>query len=233
VGVKSFDDIMNYLLPDIIQSGCPDPAVCAEVCPPDADLLAGIIESASPAGTIESQVLGHVMGVAAGLMAERGEALVVRQAQDYVGYQMSTEGAMICIEGDAGDFLGAFMSAGTILCQGSCRDFAFRGACGGTGLVVGDAGDCCAEELSGEAMARIMGSVGRSAGRRMHGGHLRIEGDAGEFFCRYMEGGTARVRDVELMGETYGGTITARRILQFEKGPGGTHLAKILIQERA
>ena len=78
-----------------------------------------------------------------------------------------------------------------------------------------------------------MGSVGRSAGRRMRGGELRVEGDAAEFFCRYMEGGRARARHVKLLGETYGGTITAREVRALEKGKAGMHRAVLVFESEA
>jgi hypothetical protein len=57
-----------------------------------------------------------------------------------------------------------------------------------------------------------------------------VEGDAGEFFCRYMEAGRASARDVALLGETYGGRIRARRIIAFEKGDEGTHRAELVVE---
>lgn len=230
--VKSFDDIMNCLLPDVIETGYLDPDACRRACPPDIDLLCAVIESADPVYDVEERALGCIAGIAAGLMGERGEALVLRRELNYVGCQMNAPKGMINVSCDAGDSLGAYMSAGTILCQQSCGQFAFRGAAGGTGLVVGNAGDFCAEDLCGDMFVRVMGSVGRSAGRGMCGGKLRVEGDAGEFFCRYMEGGAAHACNIALLGETYGGAITARRVRALEKGEGGTHMASLVLETR-
>ena len=230
MALKSFESIINHLLPGIIESGWPDPELCRQACPQDAGLLSAIVDSAEPKGDVEERALGHITGIAADLMGARSEALVVRRPLNYVGYQMNAPRGMICVQGEAGNFLGAFMTAGTVLCQGSCGDFAFRGAQGGTGLVMGEAGDYCAEEIGAKALVRVMGSVGCSAGRRMSGGELRVEGDAGEFFCRYMEGGRARARRVELLGETYGGTVMAEEVCALEKGQAGCHRASLVLE---
>jgi len=227
--VRTFDDVMNHLLPGIIESGHVERAACRAACPRDAELLQAIVLSAEPEDRLEQQVLGHLTALAAELLAETGQPLVMRRAPDYVGYQLDAPRALIRMACRAGAFVGAFMSAGTIVCEGSCGDFAFQGASGGLGIVKGNAGEFCAEEIHGTASVRVLGSVGNSAGRCMRGGELVVCGDAGRFFCRYMRGGLARVRDVELLGETYGGTIRARRILALEKGRRGTHRARLIL----
>jgi hypothetical protein len=232
MGAPDFDDIMNRLLPDIIVTGRVDRAECRRSFPCNMRILTAILRSAQPRSDIEEQVLGHMTTFMAERLARRGSFLLLDRPLNYVGWQMEVPQASICIVGGAGSFLGAYMKAGSILCTGDCGHFAFKGASGGRALVIGRAGDYCAEEMEGRADVRIVGSVGRSAARRMRGGQLTIRGDAGPFFCRYMEGGTVRVRDVEMMGETFGGTVYARAVKAFEKGNAGRHEAELIIERR-
>ena len=229
--MQEFDDILERLLPGISASGYVDPAACRAACPRDPQLLLSILRAAEPQDLHQQQVLGHLSSIAAELLAQHREALVLDRALSYIGYQMDAAGATIRTAADAGDFLGAFLKAGTIICEGSCGDFAFQGASGGLGLIRGNAGQFCAEEIYGTARVRVLGNVGNSAGRCMRGGRLIVRGDAGAFFCRYMEGGLACARDVELLGETYGGTVQARSVRALEKGRGGIHRARLIIRE--
>jgi len=224
---------MNRLLPDIIVSGFVDPETCYAALPEDADSLCDVLRRAEPKHRVEEQVLGCISVRAAVLLARSGKVLVIERPIGYVGYQMNAHKAVICVLGEAGHFLGAFMQAGSIICEKGCGDFAFRGAGGGHGLVMGDAGDYCAEELTGHATVRVMGSVRRSAGRRMTDGELIVEGNAGPFFCRYMEGGIAHAQEVEMLGETYGGTVHVRDLKAFEKGKAGRHEANLIVETQS
>ncbi len=229
--MTAFDDIVERLLPGYIARGYVERAACRAACPHEPQLIVSLLREAEPRGLFQQQVLGHLTALAAELLAERGEPLVVGRALNYIAYQMDSSDAVIRVAGDAGDFLGAFMKAGTVVCEGSCGDFAFQGASGGIGLVGGNAGQFCGEEIYGTARVRVLGSVGNSAGRCMRGGRLVVRGDAGAFFCRYMEGGFAVARDVELLGETYGGTVQARSVRALEKGAGGTHRACLILRK--
>ena len=229
VNAADFNDIINHLLPDIIVSGHVDPEACRAAMPEDIEELRAILRNAVPRVEVEEEVLGCLTSVAAERLAAKGEALVLGRPLNYIGYRMNARKATICVGGGAGQFLGAFMEAGAIVCEGDCGHFAFRGASGGRALIMGSAGDYCSEELHGSVRVRVMGNVGRSAARRMMGGELRVEGDAGPFFCRYMEAGTAHAREVELLGETFGGIIHVRKVKAREKENDGRHDATLIV----
>ena len=228
--MTTFDDVLRHARSSIIEQGYVDKRVCEAAAPADSGLLASIILHARPKTRIESEALGYLTSVCAEMLPKSGPPLRLTQTIHYVGYALAKPDSKIMVTVDAGDFVGAFMTAGTIVCEQSCGDFAFRGARGGRGVVRLSAGEFCGEDLSESACVHVHGDVGNSAGRSMTDGELTVERNAGEFFCRYVRGGVAVAGSVALLGETYGDNIRARQVQAFEKGAHGIHKAKLSLR---
>lgn len=91
---------------------------------------------------------------------------------DYIGHKMTR--GQVTIEGNCGDFLGANMQGGTIICHGNAHDrvgdFMRRGLI----LVEGNSGDYCGSRMIAGTIG-IYGKVGKYVGFSMKRGSILLK----------------------------------------------------------
>ena len=110
-----------------------------------------------------------------------------------IGWGM--DGGEIIVEGDAGMYLGAFMSDGKIIVKGSVGHFSALNMKGGEIVVEGNAGDYLCASYRGEwrgtsgGIVIVKGNVGKELGSYMRGGKIVVEGIADDFAGVNMRGG--------------------------------------------
>lgn len=81
----------------------------------------------------------------------------------YIGYQMKT--GRITINGDAGDFIGAEMQGGVLICKGNTGARTGDAMRRGLLLIEGDVGEYCASNMR----AGTLGILGKTGGRLGYG----------------------------------------------------------------
>lgn len=90
---------------------------------------------------------------------------------DYIGHKMSR--GCITIEADCGDFLGANMQGGTIICHGNAQDRVADQIRRGLVLIDGNVGDyCCSRMVAGTV--GVFGNAGKYVGFGMKRGTLLL-----------------------------------------------------------
>ena len=116
---------------------------------------------------------------------------------DRIGAGMT--GGEIVIDGSAGDYLGLNMSGGTLRVAGDVGIFAACAMRGGIMHIEGNAGDFLGGGLPGERRGLfggtviVNGNVGARAGDQMRRGMILVAGDTGEYLGSRMWGGTIAV----------------------------------------
>ncbi|MDD2832957.1 MAG: formylmethanofuran dehydrogenase subunit C [Methylotenera sp.] len=113
---------------------------------------------------------------------------------DYIGAYMST--GTITVEGDAGAYLGFNLKSGKILCHGNTEAFAacnmtngFLHISGNTGDFLGAGSDGLRKGMRGGTVI-VKGNAGDRAGDQMRRGLIMIEGNAGDYCASRMIAGT-------------------------------------------
>ena len=105
------------------------------------------------------------------------------------------DGGEIIVEGNAGMYVGAFMSDGRIVVKGNVGHFSALNMKGGEMIVEGDAGDYLCASYRGEwrgmsgGTVVVKGNVGKELGSYMRGGKVVVEGFADDFAGVNMRGG--------------------------------------------
>ena len=89
----------------------------------------------------------------------------------YMGFGMTT--GQVLVEGDAGDFLGAQMQQGTLICKGNAGARAGDRMRRGMLLIEGNAGDYCASDMMAGTLG-VLGSTGAQLGYGMKRGTLLL-----------------------------------------------------------
>ncbi|HSN32413.1 MAG TPA: formylmethanofuran dehydrogenase subunit C [Ideonella sp.] len=160
--------------------------------------------AALPALEIERLPIGHGAGqVALGelfrVAPHAGDDLLVFSGAglercDRIGWKH--DGGRTEVEGDAGDYAGALMTAGAVHVHGSARLHAACEMAGGTLEIAGDVGDHAGGVLPGSIDGMrggrlvVRGNAGRRFGDRMRRGTALVFGDAGDFLASRMVAGT-------------------------------------------
>lgn len=116
------------------------------------------------------------------------------QKFDYLGAQMS-EGHII-VDGSAGDYSGALMTGGQLDINGNVGSYAACAMSNGTIIVTGDAGDRTGGASSGAVCGMaggniiILGNAGNRTGDLMRRGLIVVRGNNGEYCASKMRAGT-------------------------------------------
>lgn len=116
----------------------------------------------------------HLVGDVFDVTGEVSEHLLFKQAQPrlhHVGYQMKS--GQITIEGDAGDFIGAAMQGGVLICKGNVGERAGDVMRRGMLLIEGDAGEYCASSMKAGTLG-VLGKTGARLGYGMKRGTLLL-----------------------------------------------------------
>lgn len=128
----------------------------------------------------------------------------------------------IVVDGSAGDYLGLGMKGGTLRIAGNAGIFAACAMRGGTLQIDGNASDFLGGGLPGErrgifgGTVIVKGSVGARAGDQMRRGMILVAGEAGEYLGARMSGGT-----IVVIGEigALGGYAMKRGTLLLKHSP--------------
>lgn len=105
---------------------------------------------------------------------ETASHIVFKQARavlHHIGYQMKI--GQIIIEGDAGDFIGAAMQGGVLICKGNVGERAGDVMRRGMLLIEGNAGDYCASSMKAGTLG-VLGKTGARLGYGMKRGTLLL-----------------------------------------------------------
>jgi formylmethanofuran dehydrogenase subunit C len=117
---------------------------------------------------------------------------------DLVGANMSA--GEIVVNGSVGNQAGRLMSGGRLIIKGNVGPWAASGMVGGHIEILGSTGDRLGGPLAGEmagmrgGIVIVRGNVGERAGDRMRRGTILVEGDAGRAAGARMIAGTLMVR---------------------------------------
>lgn len=140
-------------------------------------------------GPVTINRAGHLHGLIAGLSS--GEVTVKGDGGDYLG--ALNQGAVIRVEGNAGQYLADNMTAGEVIVDGSGGYGVGQYCYGGTIVVRGDAGDFTAVMNKG-AVIIIERNVGAEVATYMLAGNVIILGDAGHNLGNYLIRGNIYIR---------------------------------------
>jgi formylmethanofuran dehydrogenase subunit C len=116
---------------------------------------------------------------------------------DRVGWEM--DGGRLVVDGAAGDYTGACMTAGEITVWGNSGALAACEMAGGTLTIEGSAGDFAASILPGSldgmrgGLLVVRGSAGARLGDRMRRGTVVVFGDVGDFVASRLVAGTIAI----------------------------------------
>lgn len=146
----------------------------------------------------------------------------------------SIEDQGIIVAGDVPrvKYIGAFMTAGAVLCKGDVDMYCGAWMKGGRIRVKGDADAFCAIQMEGGDILfegnvfDYLGASYRGDWRGMKGGNIVVNGNAGQSVGEYMMGGTITVKgDVGInagihMGKGIGRKDTPPRIIIHGNSPG-------------
>jgi formylmethanofuran dehydrogenase subunit C len=116
---------------------------------------------------------------------------------DRIGWQLG--GGRIVVDGPAGDYAGAAMTAGELQVNGDAGLLAGCEMAGGTLTIRGDAGDYAASPLPGSMDGMrggtliVHGNAGERFGDRMRRGAALVCGDVGDFLASRMVAGTIAI----------------------------------------
>jgi len=141
---------------------------------------------------------------------------------DAIGTNMRN--GSICIEGDAGNYLGHAMQGGAIQVQGNAGHWAASGLAGGTLTIDGHCGDFAGAAQPGDRHGMrggcllVHGNAGDRVGDHMRRGQILIRGNAGSYCGSRMTAGT-----IAVLGTSGGsaGYAMKRGTLLFSQLPDG------------
>jgi glutamate synthase domain-containing protein 3 len=133
---------------------------------------------------INRLLLGHAKpGAKIEIEDVRGHAAVA------AGIQVRAE---LSIDGEAGDFLGAFNAGAVLRTRGDVANYAGYGMLAGAIVVLGSAGEAVGAHLRGGELL-VFGDAQGAAGWRQAGGLVAVKGDAGARIGAGMSGGELAV----------------------------------------
>jgi formylmethanofuran dehydrogenase subunit C len=118
---------------------------------------------------------------------------------DYIGHKMTR--GVITIEGDCGDFLGANMQGGSIVCTGNAGDRVGDQMRRGLILIDGNAGDYLASRMIAGTIG-VYGSVGKYAGFGMKRGTILLKSQA-NFHATIQDCGTHNLPFLALLFQSF------------------------------
>lgn len=110
-----------------------------------------------------------------------------------IGWKL--DGGEIIVKGNAGMYLGAFMSDGRIIVEGDVGNFSALNMRGGEILIEGNAGDYLCASYRGDwrgmsgGTVIVKGNAGKELGSYMRGGKIVVEGTADDFAGINMKSG--------------------------------------------
>ncbi len=141
-----------------------------------------------------------------------------------IGFGMR-EGEII-VKGNAGMYLGAFMSGGRIVVEGDVGHFSALNMRGGEIFIEGNAGDYLCASYRGDwrgmsgGTVIVKGDAGKELGSYMRGGKIAVEGLADEFAGVCMRGGLIVLNKAKarLGASMIGGAIVVNEVEELLPG---------------
>ncbi len=141
-----------------------------------------------------------------------------------IGWRLD-EGEIV-VKGNAGMYLGAFMSGGRIVVEGDVGHFSALNMNGGVIEIEGNAGDYLCASYRGEwrgmsgGTVIVKGNVGKELGSYMRGGKIVVEGSADEFAGVCMRGGLVVINRAKarLGAGMIGGAIVVNEVEELLPG---------------
>jgi glutamate synthase domain-containing protein 3 len=121
--------------------------------------------------------------------AKPGSKVTLEGVRTHAALAVALPGRVgVVVDGEAGDFLGAFCAGALIVARAGCGNYAAYGMTSGSLQVVGPCGEAAGAYLQGGAV-HVFGDAGGGAGWGMAGGEVVIKGNAGELAGAGMTGG--------------------------------------------
>ncbi|HEY0906708.1 MAG TPA: formylmethanofuran dehydrogenase subunit C [Methylophilus sp.] len=155
-------------------------------------------------------------------------------AHQYIGFGM-TAGQLV-VEGDAGDFLGAQLQNGVLICKGNTGARAGDRMRRGLLLIEGDAGDYCAADMLAGTLG-VLGCTGDHVGYGMKRGTLLLV-NAPKLSATWIDCGTHSLPFLNLLYKSFSrldsrfAALSSLRVQRWMGDMGGLGKAEILCLQR-
>jgi formylmethanofuran dehydrogenase subunit C len=176
------------------------PAQRVDMSPLTCDKLQGLSLADIGALTLQSGKAKIPVSELFDITGDDSQHLIIKNSVvklDFIGKELN--GGKICVEGDAGAYLGMGMKAGEIKVSGNAGLYAACEMKNGYLEISGNTGDLLGAALPGNKMGMkgglvlVKGNAGERVGDHLRRGTILIEGNAGDYCGSRMIAGTIAV----------------------------------------